>query len=65
MKNSGQLEFSIVGSPDNVRKGIFKIKSYYQKVSEIYLEDQDFLLNGGLSDNDELLDLSDEFTMEK
>ena len=40
MKHTGQLEFSIVGSSENVKIGIHKIKKLFNKAYETYMKDQ-------------------------
>jgi hypothetical protein len=62
MKKTGQMEFSIVGSPENVKKGILKIKNLYQKVNEYYMEDENFFQNEDLSNIDgDYLDPDNEY----
>lgn len=44
MKYTGQIEFTLVGSSNNVRMGILKIKKLYRKAIEMYEKDRNFIL---------------------
>lgn len=52
MKIGGLLEFTLIGSPDNVRMGILKIKKLYHMAYKKFGEDKNFFIhfNGDLGE---------------
>ncbi len=43
MNHKGTLEFTLVGSPESIKIGIIKIKNFYHKAYDNYLDDNNFV----------------------